>query len=116
MPGKPAALGEALGLLERTEQAIPPSDVAEIVFVHIQLMMNRVMLGPLDEPTYEFRCADIRMVEVFACSAEERRPCAGFSCTAEHAIDEEACDDRIGRYFERVFVERSEYLDTTGTM
>src|SRR5262252_2219689 len=90
---KTTPLCEAIGVLKRTEQAIPPGNVAKVVFVHIQLMMDRVVFRALNEPPYELRRTDVGVIEVLACGAEERRPCAGFGRTAENAVDEETRDD-----------------------
>jgi hypothetical protein len=42
---------EFVRLLERTEEAIPPSDITVIEPMDAQLVMDRMMLGPLNKPT-----------------------------------------------------------------
>ena len=45
--GKPTLRSEGIGLSKSAKQAIPPSDVSIIESVDIQLVMDGMMLGPL---------------------------------------------------------------------
>jgi hypothetical protein len=75
--GKPAASGELVGLLEGPEEAVPPGDVAVVEIVNVELVMDRVVLWPLQEVTKPARSADVAVVEVLAQSGEDVEPPSG---------------------------------------
>ena len=89
-PGKSAPGGERFSFPECAEQPVPPRDVTKIVAVHTQLVMNGVVLGPLDEIPQPHRCADVRMIEVFSGCPEEGGPRPCQRRTAKHTIDQKA--------------------------
>ena len=59
---KAASPGKPVTLLECTEEAIPDSQIAEVVLVHIQLVMNGMMLRSLDELAARYISARILAV------------------------------------------------------
>src|SRR4051794_2439525 len=56
------------------------------------------------------------MIEVFSGCPEEGRPRPCQRRTAKHTIDQKAGKYGISRDFNRVLVERRQYLDSTGAM
>ena len=102
--GKAAAFGEAVGVFEGAEHAIPPGDVAEVVLVYAKLVMDRVMLRALNKPAEPFWCADIGVIKILAKRAEEGGPGACFCATAEQTVNKETGEDRVGGNFDGVLV------------
>lgn len=72
LAGEATARREVLGLAEGAKQPVPQRDVAVVVGMHAQLMVDGVVLGPLDEPTQPARRADVGVVEVGPQRAEQR--------------------------------------------
>ena len=51
--GKPALGSEVICFSKGAEHAIPPGEVPVIESMHIQLMMDGVMLGPLQDVSFD---------------------------------------------------------------
>ena len=61
---KPALRGKFIGLSKRAKQTIPPCDISIVEAVNIKLMMDRMMLRPLDKVTQPMGRAEIAVVEI----------------------------------------------------
>src|SRR5271154_2623150 len=72
--GKTAAWGKAIGFPERPEEAIPSSNVAIVESVQIELMVDGMMFGPLNEVANPARSAKIAVIEIFAYDGEDVEP------------------------------------------
>ncbi len=77
MPIREAALwSEIVRLSKCSEEAIPPRDVSVIELMHIELVMDGVMLRTLQEVPHPTRSAQIAVVEVLAEDGKDVEPSA----------------------------------------
>jgi hypothetical protein len=67
--GKPALGSEAICFSKGAEQAIPPGEVPVIESMHIQLMMDGVMLGPLQDESNPMRGTQVTVIKILPRTA-----------------------------------------------
>ena len=62
--GKATVLCESRRFFERIEHAVPDSEIAEVVPAGAELVVDRMVLGPLEEPAQPLRRVDVGMVKI----------------------------------------------------
>lgn len=67
---KPAGGRKVVGLLKGAKQAVPPRNIAVMVAVHAELVMDGMVLGPLHEIAQPPGGGDVGVIKVFARGAE----------------------------------------------
>lgn len=70
MARKPAGGHKLVGLLKGAKQLVPPRDIAVVVAVHVELVMDRMVLGPLNEVAQPLGGGDVGVVKVFTGGTE----------------------------------------------
>ena len=75
--GEAAVKSEGVGFAEGAEEAVPPGDVAVVETVNVELVMDGMVLGALDEVAEPARGAKVAVVEVFADYGEGVEPGSG---------------------------------------
>src|ERR1700730_837483 len=72
--GEAALGGEAVGFAEGSEEAVPPSNVAEVEFVDVKLVMDGMVFGALEEVAQPMGGVQIAVVKIFAEAGEDVEP------------------------------------------
>ena len=72
--GEPALWSKGICVSKGAEEAIPPGDVAVVELVNIQLMMNGMMLGPLEKVAHPMRSPQIAVIEIFTEYGKDVEP------------------------------------------
>jgi hypothetical protein len=62
----PAAPSECLGIFERAKEYVPKRNVREVVSVMMELMMDSMRFGSLENEAEPRRSFDVPMIEKFA--------------------------------------------------
>ena len=78
--------------------------------MHIELMMNGMMLGPLQEVSEPSRRAQVAVVEVFTEDGEDVEPCPAAGRCAEQRKQERAGEDGVCSDFDGVLIEGGQEL------
>src|SRR6185503_1701914 len=112
--GKTAAVDEPDRVLVGSEHSIPERNVAEVVLVHIELVVDRVQLGRLDEISQPGRHADVRVVQVLADTGQKVVPDSSRERAPEQRVKNHRAEQCVAQNFDGMLVERSCELDARG--
>src|SRR5271170_1515033 len=103
--GKPTLGSEAICFSKGAEQAIPPGEVTVIESVHIQLMMDGVMLGPLQDVSNPTRGTQVTVIEILPQDCEHIEPCPCRERSTQDREHQRAREDEVRSDLDRVFIE-----------
>lgn len=114
--GEAAMGGEGVGFAEGAEEAVPPGDVAVVEAVQIELVVDGVVFGALEEVAHPVRSAQIAVVEILAEDGEDVVPGCACEGNAEEREHQGADDHGVRGDFQRVFVEGGQRFDAARAM
>jgi hypothetical protein len=106
-----APLSEPFSFAKSAEYPIPPRNVTIIKLVQITLMMNRVMLWPLQEIANPARRSQVAVIKIFSHYREHVEPCSSGRRSAEQRECKSTGEDRIRDDFNRMLIKGCQYLD-----
>lgn len=103
-------------VLVRTEQHVPPRDVAVVVPVAIAMVVDSMHFGALEDEANPAGRPDVGVIEELAQRGTQRVDRASLQREPEHRVHEQAADDRVDDHLAGMLVERRDYLQALRTM
>lgn len=98
------------------EEHIPPYDIAIVVLVTAELVVNPMHLWPLKYVADPAGRSDVGVVEELTNGSKEGVDSARFNGQAQKRVDEQTTDDGVHHHFAGVLVERRDDLKPSGAV
>src|SRR5882672_12442660 len=90
-----AALYEFSGVLVGSEHSIPERNIAEVIFMDVELMMYRMQFGRLNQVSEPMRCSHIGVIKIFSSASEEVVPERPHQRTTEQRVQDDGAENGI---------------------
>lgn len=112
-----APSAELRRILEGAKENVPDRQVAKVIGVMAELMMDAMRLRPLEEIAEPARRLDVPMIKEFAQGDEQRVIAGRFDAASEQRKDDQAAEERVDPDLDWMLVEtRQDFEATCGVM
>src|SRR5581483_4821705 len=113
---EPARARELARILVRSEQHIPPDEVAVVVSVASVLVMDAMHFRTLENQSNPSPGPDVRVIEKFAECRECGVDRSGTQIEPQQRVDDQRSENGVHDHFQRMLVERRDHLDPLRTV
>ena len=108
-----APSAELRRILEGAKENVPDRQVAKVIGVMAELMMDAMRLRPLEEIAEPARRLDVPMIKEFAQRDEQRVIAGRFDAASEQRKDDQAAEKRVDPDLDGMLVETRQDFEAT---